>query len=55
MSAAAAAANQVVVSVLKFMYLFQETDEQTTKSDQRSICATSAEIHRELNAVFLNA
>lgn len=29
MSAAAAAANQIVMSVLKFTYLFQETNEET--------------------------
>lgn len=31
MSAAAAAVNQMVMSVLKFTYLFQETYEQATK------------------------
>lgn len=53
MSAAAAAANQMVMSALKFTYLFQETYEQTAKSHKKSVCATSAELPRELYAVFL--
>lgn len=51
MSAAAAAVNQMVMSVLKFTYLFQETYEQATKiSKNQSVL--HQEKFKEIYAVF---